>query len=283
MQSALIHSPGLFSAVSLWRAQSAQSSAGINDALAQLLDEAQHRRGLHLLVGRRLPQDGPWVVPWKGPAGYFPSTQTEVIVQVAADSRETMLRAVRRTHIVFTSTLSCDEEILGGKIGDGREPFGFKDGVHAPTSKEVRHVAEIKEGALAGGSWLLYLRFQSDLGKFARLNTHQQERVFGITREDKPIHDAPPDAHVPLTRAYSEHEHHMMIRRGFPFRQNEEEGLAFIAASSDLEHYRRALDVMLGSTGPSDAVLRYAEPVGGGVYYAPPDAHWLRHHRNEFR
>lgn len=248
----------------------------VNQVLADLLEESERHPGIQTLVGRRVPVEGVPVVPWSGPAGYFPSTQTEVFIQVAADTREEMLHGLRRPHAMFRGLLECDEELVGGRIGKGREPFGFNDGLKIPTPEEVRNIGAVHQGPLAGGSWVLYLRFQQNLETFSLLREHAQERVFGITRGDQPLPDPPADAHVWLTRRYKNHGRDVFIRRGFPFRQGQEEGIGFIALAGDLDPYRRAFDVMLGAHGPSDALLRYATPVGGGVYYAPPDAAWLR-------
>jgi Dyp-type peroxidase family len=280
MQPALFRSPGLFSGLSLWRVVNAASRSVIDGVAADLLDEGNRREGLRTVVARHVAYEGEAVLPWRGPAGYFPSTQTEVLVQVAADTWEELLLGLRRPHDLFRGVLACDEELIGGKIGDGREAFGFKDGLSVPSEQDVRGVAEIRSGPLAGGSWVLYMRFVQDLEKFSRLRPRDQERVFGISRGDEPLPQPPADAHVPLASQYFQHGRHVFIRRGFPIRQQQEEGLAFVAISSDTGHYRRALDVMLGVGGPPDAVLRYAEAVGGGVYFAPPDAAWLRARRD---
>jgi putative iron-dependent peroxidase len=266
----------VFSAASLWRSASGALATALDEAVSDLLAERDRNPHVHIVAARRLAYEGAPVVPWRGPGGVFPSTQTEVFVQVAAETREEMLWGLRRADAIFRGLLECDEELVGGRIGIGRVPFGFRDGLAPPSPDEVRRVAEIHEGPLAGGCWVLYLRFQLDLERFGRLRYHQQERVFGITREVVPIPDVPPSAHVPLTLTYRPGGRDIFIRRGFSFRQEHEEGLAFVAIASDPDAFRRALDVMLGGRGPADALLPYAEAVGGGVYFAPPDAGWLR-------
>ncbi|HEY0095897.1 MAG TPA: hypothetical protein VGB96_16330, partial [Archangium sp.] len=166
---------------------------------------------------------------------------------------------------------------LGGRIGEGRDPFGFRDGLLQPTREQVKRAALVPSGPLAGASWLLYLRFQQHLERFGRLKPPAQERVVGRTRDGELVPDAPAEAHIHRARASGAGENQLLIRRGFPFRHQGEEGLAFVAATSDPGSYVRSLDTLLGAQGgPPDALLRYATAVGGGLYLAPP-RDWFPH------
>jgi len=61
-----------------------------------------------------------------------------------------------------------------------------------------------------------------------------------------------------------------MVRRGFPWRSEGEEGLAFLAAAKSPDVFARALDAMTGASGPTDRLLGWARPISAALYYAPP-------------
>jgi putative iron-dependent peroxidase len=192
-----------------------------------------------------------------------------VLVQVSAGNRELLLGSLRRVLALSKGVLSLEEELLGGRIGEGRDAFGFRDGLVKPTREQVKHTALVPSGPLAGASWLLYLRFHQDLERFARLKERAQAHVVGRTREGELVVDPPAEAHILRARAAGDGS--PLIRRGFPFRHAGEEGLAFVAASADPACYQRSLDALLGAGGQTpDALLRYATAVGGGLYLAPP-------------
>ncbi len=283
-QEGLFHAPGHFSALVIWRLERASALPHLRDATALLLAELDTQRELHTLLalapGLVSPgaEAGPPLLPRRGAQARFPSTQAALLLQLSAPTREPLLWALRRAAAHFRGVLHPDEELLGGRIGDGREPFGFRDGLRAPTPDEVRRTALVASGPLAGAAWLLYLRFQQDLARFSRLAPRAQARVVGRTPEGALVPDLPPDAHVARARAAGAGEASAFIRRGFPFRHAGEEGLAFVAASADPTRFHRALDALLGAPDAApDALLRYATPVGGGLYLAPP-RDWFQPH-----
>ncbi|MFP2912680.1 hypothetical protein ACLESD_48255, partial [Pyxidicoccus sp. 3LFB2] len=157
-----------------------------------------------------------------------------------------------------------EEEVLGGRIGEGLAPLGLPNARHAPSRDEVRRSAIVSSGPLRGAAWVMYLRFQQDGSGLQRLPPRARLRVVRDTPDAEPTPESLGDPGAGL------------IRRGFPFRQSGEEGLAFLAATSDPGRFHHALDVLLGSPGtPPDAVLRNATPVGGGLYLAP-SRDWLQ-------
>ncbi|WP_375769566.1 Dyp-type peroxidase [Archangium gephyra] len=236
--------------------------------------------GLHSVLGLQptlLPgaPDLSSLLPREGPTARFPSTQSHVLVQVSANGRELLLWALRRVLALSQAVLYLEEEVLGGRIGEGRDAFGFRDGLVLPSREQVRRAALVPSGSLAGASWLLYLRFQKDLERFGRLKPQAQAHVVGRTRDGELVPDAPAEAHLHRARASGAGDNQLLIRRGFPFRHGGEEGLAFVSASADPDYYRRSLDALLGVGGqPPDAMLRYARAVSGGLYLAPP-ADWF--------
>ncbi|HEX8434196.1 hypothetical protein [Archangium sp.] len=276
-QEGLFHSPGAFSGIAVLRLARDIALPQLREVVSVLHGELAREKGLHAVLGVEpalLPEAAPpppAPLPREGPTARFPSTQSQVLVQVSAVHREPLLWALRRTLALSRGVLVLEEEVLGGRIGEGREAFGFRDGLLRPTREQVRRTALVPSGPLAGASWLLYLRFQQDLERFGRLRPGAQERVVGRTREGELLVDPPPEAHLLRVREAGAGENQGLIRRGFPFRHQGEEGLAFVAASADPGYYPRSLEALLGGNGrPPDALLRYATAVGGGLYLAPP-------------
>jgi putative iron-dependent peroxidase len=276
-QEGLFHSSGAYSGLVILRLHRNEARSQLRAVLTALHTElsgaGEVKAVLGLEPGLVLPElrTLPPVLPREGATTRLPSTQAQVLVQLAADSRERLLWALRRTRTLTSGVLSLQEEVLGGRIGVGREAFGFRDGLRPPSREQVRRTAVVPEGPLQGASWLLYLRFQQDLERFARLRPGAQERVVGRTREGELLPSLPEDSHLARVRAAGTWENTGFIRRGFPFRDHGEEGLAFLSAAATPSLYPRALDVLLGATGgPTDALLRYARAVGGGLYLAPP-------------
>ena len=142
----------------------------------------------------------------------------------------------------------------------------------APPASRCTAPPSCSTGPLAGASWLLYLRFQKDLERFGRLKPRGPGARGGPHPRRRARHDPPAEAHIHRARASGAGDNPLLIRRGFPFRHCGEEGLAFVSASADPDHYQRSLDALLGRWGgqPPDALLRYATAVGGGLYLAPP-------------
>jgi putative iron-dependent peroxidase len=275
-QEGLFHSSGAYSGLVLLRLHRNEARSQLRPVLSSLHTELSGAEEVKAVLGLEpaliVPElrTSPPVLPREGPTARLPSTQAQVLVQLAADSRERLLWALRRTTALVSGVLALQEELLGGRIGVGREAFGFRDGLRPPSHEQVARTALVPEGPLQGASWLLYLRFQQDLQRFARLRPGAQERVVGRTHEGELLPSLPEDSHLARVRAAGTEENTGFIRRGFPFRDNGEEGLAFLAAAATPSLYPRALDVLLGAReGPTDALFRYAHAVGGGLYLAP--------------
>lgn len=284
-QDGLFHSPGLHSAVVVWLLQRLGSPHPLREASSALLHELSQAGDVHGLLAFEAPLVSPAEaerVPPLLPRAHgdwrFPSTQRQVLLQLSADARERLVWGLRRAHALFAGLLTPEEELLGGRLGDGREPFGFKDPLHPPTEEEVRSSGVVASGPLSGASWLLYLRFQQDLERFGRLRPREQEHVVGRTRDGVEVTRPREDSHLARTRLPWGGPGPAFIRRGFPFRHLGEEGLAFLAASADPLRFHRSLDALLGADGgPPDALLRYCAAVGGGLYVAPP-RDWFQPH-----
>lgn len=275
MQQALLEAPSAFSAVATYRVSGYVPRGAAMAAVRDVMRRLASRGGVSGLVAvhpRWLEQsvELPPVLPRSGLGGTFPSTQGDLFVQVSADSREGLFWGLEQVKQLWSFGFTLDEELQGGKIGDGRDVFGFRDVPVPPTPDEIRTIARIGSGSLVGGTWLLYQRYVQDVEHFGRLSTTDQEETFGVKPDGTLLDAPPPDSHVGLTRERDLPTESRFVRRGFPYRANGESGLAFIAASAVPSSFTRSLDLMLGASGEADRLLRYARAIGGGVYYALP-------------
>lgn len=250
-QEALYHGPGDYSAANLWRFRPGVRAPQVEDALRDLaaITPARVFTGL---AEAATPAAALW-----------PSWGADLFVQLAAGTRLDLLGACHRVATRLASIAVFLDELLGGQIGLGLEPFGYRDGIKRPSRQEIDRVARVPSGPREGGTYVLAVRFQQDLDKFSRLDPKRQDAVFGRHRDGAPVQDAPADAHTQLMRPYGP----VMVRRGFPFRSWGEEGLLFVAAAADPDALTSAAARMVSG---GDRLLPYAAPVASGLFFAPP-------------
>jgi putative iron-dependent peroxidase len=268
IQPALLKGPGTFAAAQVWRARG-RRIAPLFERAAGIVDE---RRAETLIAAR--DEAAPAIFPREGAGGRVPSTQADLFVQLGGETREALLAVAREVAMRLGGVAELDEEVVGARIGDGREPFGYRDGLRAPTEEEVRRDAVVAGGPLAGCTLVAWVRFEQDLAKFAALSAARRDRVMGRTPDGTAIGDAPAEAHVVHARRWGR-----FVRRGFPYRWAGREGLAFIAAAGAREELVRAFDAFVGggaNEGGADALTRYVSAVSGGLYVAPSEGGWLR-------
>ncbi|MCP3136885.1 Dyp-type peroxidase [Pyxidicoccus xibeiensis] len=272
-QEGLFHPPGDYSALVIWRLSRSSAAAQVREATADAYAALRRAGDIQAVLAFDAPlvsptadvEAGPPPLPRRGAHASIPSTQAQVLVQLAARSRERLVWALRRTAAVVAGVLVPEEEVLGGRLGEGLMPATLPGSRRAPSRDEVQHSAVIPTGPLAGGAWLLYLRFQHDTSRPPAPPPRARMRV---VRSDG-------EAPAPASHASDAGAAPGLIRRSFPFRQRGEEGLAFLATSADPTRFHRVLDSLLGAPGtPPDALLSRATPVGGGMYLAP-SRDWL--------
>ena len=255
-QEGLFHSPGDFSALAVWRLSRSSAAPQVREAAADAYAELRRAGDIQAVLAFDAAlvsptadaEAGPPVLPRRGAHARFPSTQGQVLVQLAARTRERLRWALRRTAARVAGVLVPEEEVLGGRIGEGREPFGLPCPPQAPSRDDVHRGAIVPSGPLAGAAWVLYLRFHQDAAHRPRMRA---------------VRPAPDTADARDSQ---------LIRRGFPFRQAGQEGLAFLAAASDPARFHPAMDTLLG---PGGLLPPHALPVGGGLYLAP-SRDWLQ-------
>jgi len=228
----------------------------MRDAVVALLELARPPRAeLLVAVTPSLVRAEP---AWTFAAPFAPRTQAHVFLQASAHERAPLLVLLRAVGTRLEGLCDLDEELLGGKIGDGREPFGFRDSVKAPTADELAHL--VGDG---GATYLMYLRFEQHLERFAAQPVAAREAAMGQRLDGSPA--AAPGSHRERYLGTRE-----LVRRGFPYRHRGSEGLAFVAAS-------RGPDPLLGAWRHfgDDPLGRFVTPLSSGLYVAPPDPTWF--------
>lgn len=243
---ALAHGPGLFGAVLVFSGSSASAGATAKELLS--LDDNR----LLVALGSAITgiPDVVKATPWNDadlPDG-------ALFVQVAADS---FAERAEKLHLVEETAkrhgLTVLDRVLGQRIGEGREAFGFLDG-KIPTRAELA-------AALTpdGDAVLLWMLWQQDVVGFGALPAAEQERVLGVDRSGHRLHDAPSSAHVRRMEGAS------IVRRGFP--TEDRRGLAFVAVGPSPAVLSRALAALDG-----DALMGFARVKSAATFIVPRDA-----------
>jgi hypothetical protein len=296
-QEALLHDPGEFSAAIILRRRAGTPTAGFLSAARALIGLTQLRGragsgfppNLHILVGLRpdlLREDGLWeavstgadraVFPEGGP---FVDSGGDAFVQIAATTSGDRAMGLRIVREVFSAAadVSRDDEVMGQRLLNGQENFGFRDG-------GVLQRQEILDrlGPSAQGAWLLHQQFSQDVSTFTQLPAQNQVAIMG--RVPSNLFGRAPNAaqlsiraglHAQANTQEDGHYQRMvrnppaMVRRGFPYQSYANDGLVFIAASARPEIFREALGRMFPGTGSKDELLSYVAPLKGGLYFCP--------------
>ncbi len=206
----------------------------------------------------------PSTLPRARGARRLPSMQGQLLFQVGAERGDMLVAALRQLDAALLPICWKDEEVVGGWGSERREPFGFRE--RARWTSERAEAVTIQRGAGTGGTWLLYLRFETDRARFLAHRDRDQLAIMGAEHSGSHLSKPRADAHVARVHAYGSR----MLRRGFPYRISGTEGLAFVAVARSSEVFDDALDAMLGVDGPADRMLDYAAAVSGGAYFVPP-------------
>lgn len=209
------------------------------------------------------------------PSG-MPETQHDVMLQISARNRRDCQFVQRLATDVFEDHFKLVSEVVGGDVFLNQEPFGF---YHAdPEERDfLSQVSEIPSGDLQGGTWLMYQRWVQSLENFYALSKKDQVDTVGgdPVRTDfwngtSPGDPVPADAHVKLMESPLDLPE--MIRRGFAYRKDGDEGVVFVATAANVDQgFNAPLQRMAGG----DRLLGFADAVEGGLYFVPSDGAWL--------
>ncbi len=295
LQDALTHGPGRYCAVAFYDLPDSSPGArrALWEALAALMENAGKDAppNRYILVGASASALEGHPVYRNVAAGVdafreriaaFPRLiihQHDVMVQVAAEAEEDRVNGLRLAHDYLAGLAELACETFGGRLSNDREAFGYVDGVVAKPmransrSKAPATAVDSSAGAREllgtkpdGGAWVLHQRFQQDVTAFSHLESDRKNDVFGIKPNGDKIPEPPPNAHVTLARKLKP----AMTRRGFPYRRDGIEGLAFVAAAADPTVFGDTLAQMFSH---KDRLLPFVRAIEDtGLYFAPAAA-----------
>ena len=281
-QSALEHAPGGFCAVALFNPT---SDSDVTQTVKQLIAFAEspadvRPRNLFILVAI-----GPKVaatlkdLPIEITPENWQADQAGLLVQVAAQTHAARLYALRTVHAIVANSFELKHELMGERILDGLEPFGFRD---QDPSEAGRTRQQQAIDALGPSPWLLCSVFDQDIQKFFAPTGKEPEPVptaVRVSRIGVPpglIHEASVAQQAAAATAHvedrSSHKRNMqayaasMVRRGFPYRRDGQEGLVFVAAAPNAA----LLIDAAAHFNAGDPLYEFTRPRALGLYYCPP-------------
>lgn len=227
------------------------------------------------LTGRELP-DG--LVPFAALAEgsrQAPATPADLFLHIHSPRVDANLMLARRVMGALGGHVRVVEEVVGFRHLGKRDLTGFVDGTENPEGDERAEVALVKDGPLAGGSFVSLQRYVHDLPRWEGLPLPDQEAAIGRTKEnDEEMDDEvkPPSAHIARVVIEEDGEELEVLRHSMPYGSTSENGLYFIAYCASPVPFRKMLERMVLSSGDGhhDRLLDFTRAVTGASFFAPP-------------
>jgi putative iron-dependent peroxidase len=215
--------------------------------------------------------------PIEGANGFrAPSTQRDIWLWIHGTTDDVCLDIARAATFALAPAATLALEQPAFVYLDSRDMTGFIDGTENPPVWEAHMAALVPDGEVGqGGAFLMTMKWVHDLGKFHALEEQEQEKVFGRTKPDSVELDddvKPPTAHIARVVIEDDDGEEMEIyRRSVPFGNVCEQGLYFVAFSSDPEKFRRMLAAMfgVGGDGLHDRLVEFTHPETGSFFFTP--------------
>jgi putative iron-dependent peroxidase len=207
--------------------------------------------------------------------GLAPATQHDVMIHILSLRHDVNFSVAQAALAAFGDALKIEEEIHGFRWVEERDLSGFVDGTENPKGEENRRlVAVINEGVDAGGSYVLVQRWEHNLKQLNRLSVHDQEMIFGRTKQENEEIDGdarPATSHLSRVDLKEDGKGLKIVRQSLPYgTASGVHGLYFIAYCARLHNIEQQLLSMFGDTDAKrDGMLRFTKPVTGGYYFAP--------------
>jgi putative iron-dependent peroxidase len=210
--------------------------------------------------------------PLAGCDGYaMPATQADLWLWIAGASYDVVFDVGREA---IAPLASVDRELSGWSYRHSRDLTGFEDGTENPSLMVAPGIVTVPDGAPgAGGSVLLFQKWQHRAAAWEALPVAAQERVMGRTKPESTefAEDVMPhDAHVARTQIEIDGTEHKIFRRNTAYGTVMDFGTVFVGFSTDQDRLNRMLRRMAGSDdGLRDALTNYSDALTGAYYFVP--------------
>ncbi|BDH44977.1 iron-dependent peroxidase [Salmonella enterica subsp. enterica serovar Choleraesuis] len=207
--------------------------------------------------------------------GLAPATQRDVLIHIQSLRHDVNFSVAQAAVAAFAGVLEVQEEVHGFRWVEDRDLSGFVDGTENPTGLEVRRdVAIINDGVDDGGSYVFTQRWEHNLNQLNRLSVHDQEMIFGRTKQANEEIDGdhrPETSHLSRVDLKEDGKGLKIVRQSLPYgTASGTHGLYFIAYCARLHNIEQQLLSMFGETdGKRDGMLRFTKPVTGSYFFAP--------------
>lgn len=203
-----------------------------------------------------------------------PATDADVMIHLHSLRPDLHFYVLRKLISEVAQWVTIVDETDAFRYLDQRDFTGFEDGTENPKELERQEVAVIAEGEFAGGSYMLWQRYEHKLPAWERLSIAQQEKVIGRTKPDSiELDDVPARSHVGRVDLKEDGKGLKMVRHSLPYGQvGAAHGLLFAAYCNRLYNFKQLLASMYGHLdNQQDILLRFTDAVTGGYFFAPSE------------
>ncbi|MGD1333668.1 Dyp-type peroxidase [Vibrio harveyi] len=203
---------------------------------------------------------------------FAPATDVDVLIHCHSTRHDLHFYVLRKFLVETAEDVTVVDETYGYRYLDARDMTDFVDGTENPKGDARADVALIKDGAFAGGSYVMVQRFEHNLPAWNRLNVSAQEKVIGRTKSDSiELEDVPAASHVGRVDIKEEGKGLKIVRHSLPYGTvTGAHGLLFISYCNTIHNIKVMLESMYGVTdGKTDQLLRFTKAVTGAYFFAP--------------
>lgn len=199
----------------------------------------------------------------------MPATQHDLALWFASATYDVVFDAVLDAMRRLSPYASPASELRGWAYHRDRDLTGFEDGTENPTLGSAPAHALVPDGSPGAGGSVWLLQRWSHEPAWLRLSDADQERAMGRTKPDSVELDPRPEtSHV--ARSDQDTFGHI-LRRNTAYGTVSDHGTVFVGFAASKEPLHRMLESMAGvDGGPRDELTRFATPLTGAYYWAPP-------------
>ena len=199
----------------------------------------------------------------------LPATQHDAVLWLSGSAYDVVFDTARAAITALAEVGSVAEETSSWPYQHDRDLTGFIDGTENPTLIDARDVAIVPDGRPGrGGAILLLQKWSHDVAEWEALESVEQERVIGRTKEDSvELDPRPDDSHVART---DQDDFGHIFLRNMPYGTVTDHGTMFVGFSAEQAPLTKMLESMIGlESGVRDKLTRYTRALTGAYYFVP--------------